>query len=64
MQLRKSKIKKNDQVMVVSGKEKGRTGKVMRVLLDKGTVTVDKLNMVKRHMKRISREEAKRKRLY
>ena len=47
----KTRIKKDDQVMVVSGKEKGRTGKVTRVILDKGTVTVDKLNVVKRHMK-------------
>lgn len=51
MQLKKSRIKKDDQVMVVSGKEKGRTGKVTRVFLDKAAVTVDKLNVVKRHMK-------------
>ncbi len=45
------KIRKNDQVMVVSGKEKGKTGRVSRVIPDKGSVLIEKLNMVKRHTK-------------
>jgi large subunit ribosomal protein L24 len=51
MQLKKSRIKKDDQVMVVTGKEKGKTGTVTIVTLGKGTVMIDKLNIVKRHMK-------------
>lgn len=47
----KYSIKKDDQVMVVAGKESGKTGKVTAVLMGKGMVTVDKLNMVKRHQK-------------
>ncbi len=51
MQVKKLKIKKDDQVMVVSGRDKGKTGKVTNVLVSKGRVTIDKLNMVKRHTK-------------
>ena len=46
-----SKIRKDDQIMVVAGKEKGKTGKVLRVDPEKGKVYVEKLNMVKRHQK-------------
>lgn len=45
------KLKKDDQVMVVAGKEKGKTGRIVRVLTDKATVIVEKLNIVKRHTK-------------
>jgi len=44
-------IRKNDSVMVIAGKERGKTGKVLRVLTDKGTVIVERLNIVKRHTK-------------
>ena len=44
-------IKKNDMVMVVAGRERGKTGKVLRVLPDSGKVTVERLNVVKRHSK-------------
>ncbi|HOV87347.1 MAG TPA: 50S ribosomal protein L24 [Syntrophobacteraceae bacterium] len=47
----KYRIKKNDMVMVIAGKEKGKTGKVLRVIPKKDRVIVEKLNMVKRHMK-------------
>lgn len=42
-------IKKNDKVEVIAGKEKGKTGKVLRVLRDKNRVVVEKVNIVKRH---------------
>ena len=45
------KIKKNDQVMIVSGRERGKTGRIMKVAPKKGYVLVEKLNMVKRHVK-------------
>jgi large subunit ribosomal protein L24 len=44
-------IKKNDLVMVIAGREKGKTGKVLRVLPENGRVTVERLNVVKRHSK-------------
>jgi large subunit ribosomal protein L24 len=47
----KVKIKKNDMVMVVKGRDRGKTGKVMRVMPEAGRVVVERLNMVKRHSK-------------
>ncbi|OGQ51172.1 MAG: 50S ribosomal protein L24 [Deltaproteobacteria bacterium RIFCSPLOWO2_02_FULL_53_8] len=45
------KVRKDDQVMVITGKEKGKTGKVTRVNPEKATLLVEKLNIVKRHQK-------------
>ncbi|MGH7796026.1 MAG: 50S ribosomal protein L24 [Candidatus Binatia bacterium] len=44
-------IRKNDSVMVIAGKERGKTGKVLRVLTDKEAVIIERLNIVKRHTK-------------
>lgn len=44
-------IKKNDIVIVTTGKEKGKSGKVLRVLPEKGKAVVEKLNFIKRHAK-------------
>ncbi|UCG68890.1 MAG: 50S ribosomal protein L24 [Thermoplasmata archaeon] len=46
------KIRKNDLVYVIAGKERGKTGKVNKVLQDKNRVIVEKLMMVKRHTKK------------
>jgi large subunit ribosomal protein L24 len=45
-------IRKGDTVKVLSGKEKGKTGKVLEVLREKGRVRVEKLMTVKRHLKK------------
>lgn len=45
------KIKRDDTVVVVAGKHKGRTGRVLRVLPDKGRVVVERVNLVKRQVK-------------
>ncbi len=42
-------IKKNDLVMVTTGKEKGKSGRVLKVLPEKEKVIVEKINFVKRH---------------
>ena len=44
-------LKKDDQVEVITGKDKGRVGKVLRVFKDKDKVVVERINMVKRHTK-------------
>ena len=44
-------LKKNDQVEVITGKDKGRVGKVLRVLRDKDKAVVERINMIKRHTK-------------
>ncbi len=42
-------FKKDDQVMVIAGKEKGKTGKILNVISQKECVMVEKINFVKRH---------------
>ena len=44
-------IRKNDSVMVITGRERGKTGKVLRVLPDQDTVIIERVNLVKRHTK-------------
>jgi large subunit ribosomal protein L24 len=44
-------IRKNDTVVVIAGREKGKTGKVLRVLAAEDRAVVERLNMVKRHSK-------------
>jgi large subunit ribosomal protein L24 len=44
-------IKKDDTVMVVAGKEKGKSGKVIRIIRKKDAIVIDRLNFVKRHLK-------------
>ncbi len=46
-----SNIRKNDLVAVIAGKEKGKTGKVLKILPKSSRVLVEKLNRVKRHQK-------------
>ena len=45
------KIKKGDDVIVITGKDKGRRGEVIRVLPEKGKVVVQNINTVKKHQK-------------
>ena len=45
----KTKIKKNDQVVVIAGRDRGARGRVLRVLPAKAMAIVERVNMVKRH---------------
>jgi large subunit ribosomal protein L24 len=45
------RIKKNDNVMVITGKDKGKTGKVLRINRKTDRIVVEKVNMIKRHVK-------------
>ncbi len=47
-----SEIRKGDTVQIIAGKEKGKTGKVLAVLREKGRVRVERHMMVKRHLKK------------
>lgn len=49
--LAKCRIKKDDNVMVIAGKDKGKVGKVLRLIRKKDAVLVEKVNMVRRHTK-------------
>jgi large subunit ribosomal protein L24 len=45
----KFKIKKGDKVVVITGRDKGKSGEVLRVLRDDDRVLVQGVNMIKRH---------------
>mgnify|MGYP001593269047 FL=1 len=49
--LKKSRIRKGDVVIVIAGRDRGKSGKVLSVDLGVGKVVVEKLNMIKRHTK-------------
>jgi len=51
MQAMKSHVSKGDTVMVIAGKEKSKTGKVLKLVPKKNGVIVEGLNLVKRHVK-------------
>lgn len=46
------KLKKSDKIIILSGKDKGRTGKIEKIFNKRDVVLVPGLNMYKRHMKR------------
>src|SRR5688500_3542505 len=45
----KVRIKKNDQVLVITGRDRGVRAKVLRVIPSKGTAIVERVNLIKRH---------------
>ena len=46
-----SKIRQNDEIIVLAGKDKGKTGKVTKVLVEDSKVFVEGVNLVKKHQK-------------
>jgi large subunit ribosomal protein L24 len=52
-----AKIRKGDRVVVLSGRDKGRTGEVFEVHPDEGKALVRGVNMVKRHQKQTQNQE-------
>ncbi len=46
------KIKKNDQIVVTAGKDKGKTGKVLKVYSGNGRVLVEHINLIKKTQRR------------
>ncbi|MDP8230252.1 MAG: 50S ribosomal protein L24 [Candidatus Gorgyraea atricola] len=52
-----SKIKKNDTAKIITGKDSGKTGKVLAVFPDKGRALVQGLNLVKKHARRTKEDQ-------
>jgi large subunit ribosomal protein L24 len=47
-----ARVRRGDTVMVISGDDKGKTGRVLRVILNKDRVVVENVNLVYRHVRR------------
>lgn len=52
------KLKKGDNVVVLSGKDKGRTGEILTMMPKEGKAVVQGVNMIKRHQKQTASQEA------
>jgi large subunit ribosomal protein L24 len=48
----KTKLRKNDQVVVISGREKGKQGKVLQIDRVKGRIMIEGVNLVKKAMRK------------
>ncbi|NQY64083.1 MAG: 50S ribosomal protein L24 [Alteromonadaceae bacterium] len=46
-----SKIRRDDEVVILAGKDKGKTGKVTKVLVENSKVFVEGINLIKKHQK-------------
>ena len=46
-----NKVRRNDTVMVISGKDRGKTGLVRQVITKKGRLIVEGINMIKKHQR-------------
>ena len=55
---KKFKIRRDDQVEIIAGKDKGKRGKIVRVLKDKDRVIVAGCNIVKKAMKKTKQSDA------
>jgi large subunit ribosomal protein L24 len=53
-----AKIKKGDKVVVLAGRDKGRSGEVLQVMPKDGRAVVRGVNMVKRHQRQTAKQEA------
>lgn len=53
----KTKLKKNDTVTVIAGKDKGKTGRVLRIDENNGRVLVEGVNMVKKAQRKQRQED-------
>lgn len=52
------KIKKGDTVVVIAGKDKGRSGEIVQMMPKEGRAIVSGVNMVKRHQRQTAGQEA------
>jgi|UniRef100_A0A7C3HVT4 large subunit ribosomal protein L24 len=53
----KFKLKRDDTVQIIAGKDKGKRGKILKILRDKDRVVVEGANIVKKAMKRKSQQD-------
>src|ERR1044072_5460501 len=52
-----AKIRKGDRVILMTGRDKGKKGEVLKVMPEEGRVLVSGINMIKRHTKQSAREQ-------
>ena len=50
-----ARLRKGDEVVVMSGKDKGKKGKIARIFAEEGKVIIEGINLVKRHLRPTAR---------
>jgi large subunit ribosomal protein L24 len=50
-----ARLRKGDEVVVISGKDKGKKGKIARIFAEEGKVIIEGINLVKRHLRPTAR---------
>ena len=55
----KLSVRKNDEVQVITGRDRGKRGRVLRVIPEKGRVVVEGVNLIKRHTKANPQKQVK-----
>jgi len=55
-------LKKDDKVKVITGKDKGKIGKILKINSKKGSVLVEHANVIKKHTKKDDQKQAGRNR--
>jgi len=53
-----AKLKKGDTVVVLTGKDRGKTGEIIQILVEKNKALVSGINLVRRHTKQTASQEA------
>jgi large subunit ribosomal protein L24 len=53
----KTRLRKNDQVVVIAGKDKGKTGRILRIEAAQGRVLVEGINMIKKAVRKKSQQD-------
>ena len=53
-----AKLKKGDKIVVLAGKDKGKTGEILQIIVAKDKALVSGINMVRRHTKQTATQEA------
>jgi len=53
----KTRLRKNDQVVVIAGKDKGKTGRILRIEALQGRVLVEGINMIKKAVRKKSQQD-------
>jgi large subunit ribosomal protein L24 len=49
--MKKTRLRKNDRVRIISGNHKGKEGKILKIFRDKNSLIVEGVNIIKRHTK-------------
>lgn len=54
------KLKLGDEVKIITGKDKGKKGKILKIFRNSGKITVEKVNLITKHIKKTAQKKGER----